>query len=100
MAKPKAANWPTLKAYWDEYGHSISWDQLTDMKVRDDGMYVVLAWKDPDGDIGIADVACGGGQWDMQNDGFPPLTPAEWRKLRITPYCDSFDIPGKDWRNW
>jgi hypothetical protein len=98
MAKPNAARWPKLKEYWDSYGHSIAWDQLFDIKVReDDCCYVVVAWKDADGSIGIADVAKGGGVWDMQNDGFPPLTAAEWKKLRITPYCDSFKIPGKVW---
>jgi hypothetical protein len=95
MAKPNATKWPKLKAYWDDYGHMIAWDTLFDMKVRDDGCYVVLAWKNSDGTIGIADVARGGGEWEMQNDGFDDITPAEWKKLAIVPDCDWFRIPGK-----
>jgi len=98
MAKPKEANWPKLKAYWDDYGHMIKWDQLFDMKIRhEDGCYVVLAWMESDGSVGMADLARAGGEWDMQNDGFDSITPAEWKKLTIDAYCDSFTIPGKVW---
>ena len=102
MAKPDATKWPNLKKAWDDYGHMISWDQLFDMKVRGGyeapGSYVVVAWKEEDGAIGIADLAGTGydAGWEMQNDGFDPLTASEWKKLRIVPDCDWFEIPGKD----
>ena len=97
MAKPNATKWPKLAAYWNAYGHMIKWDQLVDMKVRDDGCYVVLAWKESNGSMCMADLARVGGDWEMMNDGFDRITPAEWKKLRIDAYCDSFEIPGKVW---
>ena len=95
MAKPDAKKWPLLKASWDAYGHSITWDQLIDMK-SGRGHYVVVAWKNGDR-IEMADLARYDSTWEMQNDGFESITAAEWKKLRITPECDSFEIPGKVW---
>jgi hypothetical protein len=101
MAKPNAKKWPKLAAYWAEYGHMIKWEQLFDMKVRDDGCYVVLAWKESNGKVSMADLArVSRGwpfpapvAWEMQNDSFEPITPAQWKKLRIDAYCDSFSLP-------
>jgi hypothetical protein len=97
MAKPEAKNLPELKKAWDEYGHMIAWDDLLDVKIRaDDHCYAVLAWKEYDM-INMADLYRTGHDkpWEMQNDGHDPITPAEWKKLRIVPYCDWFEIPGK-----
>ncbi len=93
MAKPDAKKWPKLKEYWDNYGMNISWDQLFDMKA-DRGCYAVLAWMEKDGTVGVADLARGGEDypWEMQNDGFDSITLEQWKKLRIVPDCDWFEI--------
>lgn len=85
---------PKLKAYWKEYDHAIKWKNLYDAKMRSDGCYVVLAWKEKDGSINMADLACSGGNWEMQNDGHQEITEADWKKLRLVPECDWFYIPG------
>jgi len=94
MPKPSKTNNPMLKQAWEEYGHMISWEQLVDMKM-DRGCYVVLAWEEEDGTIGVADMARGGSNqpWEMQNDGGDTITKAEWKELRIVPDCDWFEIP-------
>ena len=96
MAKPDAKKFPMLKEAWDDYGHMIAWDDLFEIKI-DRGCYAVLAWKEDDGMIGVADMARGGlnMDWEMQNDGGDPITPAEWKELRIVPDCDWFEIPSK-----
>jgi hypothetical protein len=95
MAKPTAAKWPKLKAYWDAYGHTTTWDQLFDMKSS--GFYAVVAWMMKDGSVGIADLAYDGSKWEMNNDGFEAITMAEWKKLKLDEYCETFEIAGKQW---
>jgi len=92
---------PKLKKAWDDYGHVIAWDNLFDAKIRNDGCYVVLAWKEDDDMINMADLACSkseyyadGGDWEMQNDSFISISPEDWKKLHIVPECDWFVIPG------
>jgi hypothetical protein len=62
----------------------------------DRGCYIVVAWKNKDGYIGIADLARPGSDapWEMQNDGFDDLTTAQWKALKIKPGCDWFNVPG------
>jgi len=95
MAKPDAKKNPMLKQAWDEYGHMIKWEDLFDMKM-DRGCYAVVAWKEKDGTIGMADLARGGHDqpWEMQNDGHQEITEADWKKLKIKEDCDWFVIPG------
>jgi hypothetical protein len=95
MAKPDAKKWPSLKQAWDDYGHMIKWEDLFDMK-SDRGCYVVLAWKEGE-NINMADLARAGAAhpWEMQNDGHDDITLAEWKRLRIKPECDWFEIPAK-----
>lgn len=89
-----AKNYPKLKQAWDEYGHAIPWDQLDGYAKNPSDWYVVLRWKMPDGMIDMADLAFNGEIWDMQNDGFEPITEADWRKLKIPSQCDWFVIEG------
>ena len=96
MAKPDAKKWPGLKQAWDDYGHSISWDQLVDMK-SDRGMYVVLAWKEGD-QYFCADMERAGHDqpWEMNNDGSEPYTEDQWNGLTIPPDCNWFEVPDED----
>src|SRR4051812_46882530 len=96
MAKPNAQKVPMLKEAWDEYGMTISWDQLFDMKMRSDKCYVVVAWRNKTGMVEMADLVRGDIEdpWEVQNDGFTPITEADWKKLKIKPECDWFLIPG------
>ncbi len=95
MAKLDPKKWPQLKKDWDAYGHSIPFEQLDGIK-SDRGCYCVVRWKNEDGSVELSDLARGGEDqpWEMQNDGFDPITEADWRKLRIVPECDWFEIPG------
>jgi hypothetical protein len=97
MAKPDKMKVPMLKAAWDDYGHMIAWDDLFDMKMAR-GCYAVVAWKEKDGTIGVADLARGGANmdWEMQNDGHSPMSLADWKNLRIKPDCDWFLVPGNE----
>jgi hypothetical protein len=94
MAKPSASDNPRLKAAWDEYGHSVRWEDLIDMKM-DRGCYVVLAWRVGPNWIEVADLARShrSADWEMQNDGSIPLTDKQWNKLRIVPNCDWYKVP-------
>lgn len=93
--------WPNLRAYWESYGHSILWEQLDGWKEREyDGLYVVLRWTNPDGTVGLADVAAYKGRdgkpvWDMQNDS-EETTEQGWKSLKIVPECDWYRIKGQD----
>jgi hypothetical protein len=87
---------PKLKAYWEEYwGTDFPWDELIGIKFASHG-YCVVAYKDRDDEsmINMADLSFAGGEWDMQNDGFEPITPADWKKLQIVQDCDWFVIKG------
>ena len=99
MAKPDAKKCPMLHEAFNAYGFNIKWDDLFDMKMRRDGCYVVVAWKDPDNPevVCMADFARGGltYEWEVQNDGFDDITLAEWKRLYIVPECDWFEIPEK-----
>lgn len=99
MAKPDAKTCPMLHKAFEEYGFIVEWNDLFDMKMRSDGCYAVVAWKnktDPSL-ICMADFARGGltYKWEVQNDGFEDITLAEWKRLRIVPQCDWFEIPKK-----
>lgn len=89
--------WPKLKEAWDAYGHAVPWNELHACKTDGRGCYVVVCWRTPEGTLSMADLARTGpdAAWEMQNDGMSPdITDAEWRKLRIVPDCDWFEIPG------
>lgn len=96
MAKPDAKNWPELKKAWDDYGHSVSWNALIDMKSAR-GCYVVLAWKEGDM-IEVADLARAGAgfPWEMQNDGSEPMSQDAWDLLRVVPECDWYEVPTEE----
>lgn len=34
--------------------------------------------------------------WNMLNDGMQSITEADWRKLKLAPYCETFTIPGHE----
>lgn len=89
------SRWPKLAAYWDEYGMAVPFTKCDDVKMRDDGAYAVVRWKDGK-HVQIADLVYVNGKWDMVNDGFDSITEKDWTKLRITPHCDSFTIPGNE----
>lgn len=90
-----ADKWPMLKQAWDAYGHSVPWEKLDGIKA-DRNCYCVVRWKNEDGSVGMADLARGGSdmEWEMQNDGFGDISESDWKKLRIVPECDWFEIPG------
>lgn len=98
--KPSVAErqYPTLKTAWEEYGHSVAWEDLHDIKLSGTHGYAVLAFKDEEGDaLDMADMASpdGGETWEMQNDGYcESITQAQWKKLKCVPDCDWFVIPG------
>ena len=96
MSKPDERVWPNLKKAWDAYGHSTAWKDLIGIKWARTHGYVVVAWKEPDGLIDMADLASpdGGETWEMQNDGHTPITMRDWNKLRCVDDCDWFIIPG------
>jgi len=96
MAKPSASENPRLKAAWDEYGHSVRWEDLVGMKM-DRGCYVVLAWKTGEDEYEVADLARShrSADWEMQNDGSMPMTLAQWNRLKIVPQCDWYKIPAE-----
>lgn len=92
-----AKKWPSLKEAWDAYGHGVPFEQLHAAKTDGRAGYVVVCWKTPEGNLTMADLARAGARhpWEMQNDSMSPdVTEAEWRKLKITPDCDAFTIPG------
>lgn len=93
MLKPTRKLYPILSTAWDDYGHAIPFEDLVDIKVRDDLCYCVVAWEE-NGMINYADWARPhpNAPWDMQNDGHEPITKAEWKKARIVPDCDWMDI--------
>lgn len=88
-----------LKEAWDEYGHAIKFEDLIDYKIRPDHCYIVVAWRQEDGMIDMADLArpSRSSDWDMQNDGHStPISDKDWNKLHIVPHCDWFVIPGNE----
>ena len=85
--KPNKDKWLKLYKAWTEYGHSIPWDDLIDMKVGNHG-YVALAWNCGDGMIDYADLSKCDDVWDMQNDGHDPIPLATWKKMKVAPECD------------
>ncbi len=93
MPAPSAKKWPELKAAYDAYGFNTPWEEIYDLKVSPTHKYVVIAFKNEDGTLEMADFAYPG-QWDVQNDGSDPITVAEWRKLVFIPDCDGYTIPG------
>jgi len=91
--KPDKNKWPNLYKAWNEYGHSVAWDDLFDMKVGNHG-YVALAWLE-EGEVNYADLSqIDHGVWDMQNDGHDPIPLTTWKKLKVQPECDWLILPG------
>lgn len=88
--EPDRKKWPSLAKSWDDYGHQIAWENLSDMKARSDGRYVALAWTEDNGEVNYADLARAGqdAPWEMQNDSHDPVTKKEWRAMRTIPCCD------------
>ena len=99
MAKTKSAldpkKWADLKKAWDDYGHTVKFEDLFDYMLRDDGYYIVVAWKDGD-DVECADLYCVNGVWDFQNDGCEPMTMEQWKRAKIVPDCDAYDYPSEE----
>lgn len=97
MAKPDRKKWPNLAKAWDDYGHSIEWGGLFDMKAAGTHNFVVLAWME-DGLVNYATLSGiedeGKIAWEMQNDGHEPIPLSKWKKARIVPECDWMDIDG------
>lgn len=95
--KPDPKKCKSLAAYWEQYGHSIDFNKLFDMKARGDGCYVALAWKIDDDLVNYADLARGGidAPWEMQNDEHEDMSLAQWRRLKIKPECDWLYDPNK-----
>lgn len=81
----------TLVKAWNEYGHSIEWDDLVGVKIiiSETHSYAALAWLD-EGMIEYADLTSpdGGQTWEMQNDGGEQITKKQWQEARIKPGCD------------
>lgn len=85
-----------LAKAWDDYGHSIPWEDLVDMKVGQHG-YVALAWRESDGLINYADLASPEqGVWEIQNDSHEPMTEARWKAARVKPDCDWLIFKGEE----
>lgn len=95
MPNVSRTNWPQLAKAWDDYGHSIAFEDLIGIKVRSDGWYVVVAWKEGEKHIGVADLAYDGEEWQMQNDS-EMLTIKQWKSLRIVPDCDWFEVDDEE----
>ena len=93
MAKPDRKKWPRLAKAWDDYGHSIAWNDLFDMKCGQH-QFVALAWME--GDLVNYATLAGDGNvettWEMQNDGHEPVPLSKWKKARVVPDCDWLDI--------
>lgn len=96
MAKLERKRWPGLAKYWDDYGHSVKWEDLFDSKVAHTHHFVALAWKEGDlvnyATISGYEETPGKVTWDMQNDGHEPVTLSAWKKARVVPECDWLDI--------
>jgi hypothetical protein len=100
MAKTKSAldpkKWADLKKAWDDYGHSIKFEDLFDYMLREDGYYIVVAWKYGNDEVECADLYFVNGVWDFQNDSGEPMTMEQWKRAKIVPGCDAFDYPSED----
>lgn len=96
--KLKHKDFPMLKEAWDAYGFSEKFEAQTDIKIRPDGCYCVVARKDENGDFHAADFArpSTDSPWEVQNDGFNLFGQKDWNKLYIPEECDWFVIPGND----
>ena len=102
MAKTKSAlnpnHWPELKKAWNDYGHSIKFEDLFDYRLRIDGNYIVVAWKNSYGDVECADLFrdIQTGNWEFVNDDGEPISPDQWRLTKIVPDCDAFEYPSEE----
>lgn len=92
--KPNRNYTPNLAKAWDEYGHSIPWENLFDAKFAPTHYYVCLAWMEPDGRVCYADLASvdKGKTWEMQNDEYESITLKQWKKARMIPDCDALEV--------
>ena len=86
--KVSREKYPAIAKAWDDYGHSIAFEDLFDMKMGDHP-YVVLAWMEGDL-VNYADLASSDGEksWEFQNDGADPIPLSLWKKLKVAPGCD------------
>jgi hypothetical protein len=91
--KPTRKKWPKLAKYWDDYGHSINFDDLFDLKATDH--YAVVAWME-DGMVNYADLSRIDDGYEMNNDGHELISLKSWKGARIKPECDWMIIDGKD----
>ena len=104
MMKPdrRKKSLATIVEAWDAYGHAIPFDDLLDMKIAKTHGYVAVCWdagKDIHGVplVDWADLGFNGAEWEMLNDGHPPVTRKVWDKAKVVPHCDELDIREEDW---
>jgi hypothetical protein len=91
----RTEKYPHLKKAWDAYGHSVTWDELFEVKFY--GYYAALSWKEADGSINYADMASGDGiNWEMQNDSHDSMPLATWKRGKRVPECDWMKFPGEE----
>lgn len=96
MAKPTREKYPTLAKAWDDYGHTVKFEDLVDMKVATTHHYVALMWMDNDDYCEYAELYSvdNGATWEFIQDGTEPIPVKVWRKAKVVPDCDHLDI---DW---
>lgn len=92
MHKPSRITRPNLAKAWDEYGHSIKFEDLVDIKMSHTHGYCAVAWME-DGKINFADLSRVDGVWEMNNDGHGLISVMAWNRARPVPHCDALDIP-------
>lgn len=87
----KHKDWPKLKKAWDDYGFNIPFEQCDRIRQRQDGLYVLVGWKTPEGTIDAADFCFLEGAWEVQNDGMGnEMSEKEWDSIVMDPWCDTF----------
>ena len=95
--------WPRLFSYLEAYGLDKNIiDKIDRIKGNAYSAYHVVGWKAKDGRIHLLDLSQTedhafnpGFGWNMLNDGMePPITEADWRKLKVDDYCETFFIEG------
>jgi hypothetical protein len=108
MSEYMKERWPGLLAYLVEYGLDEKLISNIDrVKGNYDSGYYVVGSLQEDGMIHMIDVSntpdgmmnSSKGtdhQWNMLNDGMEPVTEAEWKKLKLDPYCETFTIAGHE----
>jgi hypothetical protein len=79
---------PALAEAWDNYGFAFKREEIVDCKsVISPGYHLYAAFLLPDGSVAdLAGSSMSG--WEVQNDSSEPVTPAQFKKLRIPDGCD------------